>query len=90
MKTLTATEAARNFSDVLDKIADGESFRITRAGEVVAEFTPARPRTGRDLRATMELLEAEPGRIADDTLEADIANGLSTMSSDWSDPWDAA
>ncbi|MDT5040962.1 MAG: hypothetical protein QOE51_1947, partial [Actinoplanes sp.] len=30
MKTMTATEASRNFSDLLDLVERGETVRITR------------------------------------------------------------
>jgi len=41
-RTLTATEVARNFREVLDQIErSGESVRIERHGHVVAELGPA-------------------------------------------------
>jgi antitoxin (DNA-binding transcriptional repressor) of toxin-antitoxin stability system len=39
---LSATEAARRFSEVLNRVADGEEIEITRAGAPVAVM--ARPR----------------------------------------------
>jgi antitoxin (DNA-binding transcriptional repressor) of toxin-antitoxin stability system len=42
MRTMTATEAARNFSDLLDSIERGETVTITRGQRAVAEMRPAR------------------------------------------------
>jgi prevent-host-death family protein len=41
---VTATEAARNFSEILNRVADGEEFEITRNGSPVARLTPAKSR----------------------------------------------
>lgn len=40
MSRLTATEAARTFSDVLNRVADGEEIEITRSGAPVAVISP--------------------------------------------------
>jgi len=41
MTRITATEAARNFSDLLNRVEyKGESFEITRGKEVVAQIVP--------------------------------------------------
>jgi len=41
-RTLTATEVARNFREVLDLVErSGESVRIERHGHIVAELGPA-------------------------------------------------
>lgn len=48
MKTLTATEAARRFADLLNAVErDGESFVITRRGRPVARMAPAASGTGK-------------------------------------------
>ena len=54
MRTLSATEASRGFSDLLDAVEHGESVIITRGGRAVAEIRPASQRTGRDLRLSLE------------------------------------
>lgn len=41
---MTATEAARGFSEVLNRVAAGEEVEITRAGAPVAVITPAKAR----------------------------------------------
>jgi len=51
VRELTATEAARRFSDVLDAVEhEGESFLVRRGGKVVASIVPAPPRRGRALK----------------------------------------
>ena len=44
MARLTATEVARNFSDVLNRVAAGEEIEVTRSGAPVALIAPPRPR----------------------------------------------
>jgi len=42
MTRISATEASRNFSDILNRAQyRGESFEVMRAGEVVARIEPA-------------------------------------------------
>jgi prevent-host-death family protein len=53
MRTMTATEASRGFSDLLDAVERGETVLVTRGGRVVAEIRPAKPKTGRDLDAAL-------------------------------------
>lgn len=50
MKIMTATEVARNFSDVLTEVEqEGEVVVITRGTREVAELRPRELPTGRDL-----------------------------------------
>lgn len=81
MRTITATEAARRFSDLLDAIEAGESVTVTRGNKPIAELRPARRRTGRDLR------EALAGITPDDDFAAAIAQTTSLLTSDRTDPW---
>ncbi|HUA04631.1 MAG TPA: type II toxin-antitoxin system prevent-host-death family antitoxin [Solirubrobacteraceae bacterium] len=41
---MTATDAARGFSDVLNRVAAGEEIEVTRAGAPVAVIAPPRVR----------------------------------------------
>jgi prevent-host-death family protein len=51
MKQLSATDAARRFSDVLDSVeSEGETFVIVRRGRTVATIGPAIAGTGRALK----------------------------------------
>ncbi len=44
MSRMTATEAARSFSDVLTRVAAGEEVEVTRSGAPIAVIAPARGR----------------------------------------------
>jgi prevent-host-death family protein len=82
MRTITATEASRNFSDLLDAIERGETVTITRGHHPVAEIRPARHRTGADLRAALEQIPPPDDKFADD-----ISGALAIISSEGDDPW---
>ncbi len=85
MRTMTATEASRNFSDLLDAIERGETVTITRGHHAVAQIMPARLRTGADLRAALERIPPPDDRFA-----AAIASALAMVSSEGDDPWAGA
>ena len=44
MARMTATEAARAFSEVLNRVAAGEEVEVTRSGAPVAVIGPPKPR----------------------------------------------
>jgi prevent-host-death family protein len=51
---ITATNAARNFAELLDAVEHrGESFRIVRRGKVVAQLEPVAIGRGADLKALL-------------------------------------
>ncbi|MEV6982389.1 type II toxin-antitoxin system prevent-host-death family antitoxin [Sphaerisporangium sp. NPDC051017] len=79
---MTATEASRRFSDLLDAIERGETVTITRGNHPVAEIRPARRRTGADLRAA--LADIPP---PDDGFEEDITSALTLLHGEEGDPW---
>lgn len=82
MRTITATEASRNFSDLLDAIEDGQTVTITRGNQAVAEIRPARRSTGADLRAALADI-APP----DDRFAQDITDALAHVTTEERDPW---
>lgn len=41
MRMITATEANRDFSKLLEQVANGDSVNITKHGEIVATLIPA-------------------------------------------------
>jgi prevent-host-death family protein len=82
MRTVTATEASRSFSDLLDAIERGETITITRGRRPIAEIGPARRRTGADLRAALEGIEPPDDRFAED-----INNALALLTTEETDPW---
>jgi antitoxin (DNA-binding transcriptional repressor) of toxin-antitoxin stability system len=60
-RTLSATEASRNFSEVMNRVKyRGESFIVERGGERICEVRPAAPPrfTGADLVALLRSLPA--------------------------------
>lgn len=68
MAEISATDAARNFADLLDAIEHrGEHFTITRRGKVVAQLEPVGAGRGADVK---RLLRAHR---ADDAWSDDLA-----------------
>jgi prevent-host-death family protein len=82
MRIMTATEASRHFSDLLDAVERGETVTIVRGNNPVAEIGPARRRTGADLRAA--LAGTTP---PDDAFVKSIAEAMSMVTSEVVDPW---
>lgn len=82
MRTVTATEVSRRFSQLLDAIERGETITITRGHHSVAEIGPARRSTGADLRVA--LADATP---PDDRFANDIADTLAVIAAQERDPW---
>lgn len=70
MRSITATEAGRKFSEPLDAIEPGERVTITRGQVPVAEIGPARRRTGAELRRALEVIDPPDDRFEDDINEA--------------------
>jgi prevent-host-death family protein len=66
---LSATEAARNFSDVLNRVASGEEIEIIRNGATVALLGPPKRRL-LSAEAFRELLASAPA--ADGAFVADL------------------
>lgn len=61
MDSFAATKAARNFSDLLNRVAyRRETLEISRGGRAVARLTPAEPMTGIKLRDLNKLLSGLP------------------------------
>lgn len=55
MRQITATEAARRFSEMLDSVESGrESFVVMRRGRAVATVGPAAGSTGLDLKDVLK------------------------------------
>jgi prevent-host-death family protein len=69
MARLTATDVARNFSDVVSRVAAGEEIEITRNGAIVAVLGPPKARLLSPERFR-ELMENTPK--IDDRFAADL------------------
>lgn len=81
MRRVTATEAARQFSDLLGQVErNGETFVVERRGRPVANISPAAVATG---RAVKDLLAKHP---ADDSWADELAElraGLLRQERSW-------
>jgi prevent-host-death family protein len=80
---MTATEAARSFSEVLNRVATGEEVEVTRSGAPVAVIAPPRARliSAERLR---ELLASAPS--PDDGFGEDL-RALRESAGAPEDPW---
>lgn len=66
MKQLSATDAARRFSNVLDSVeSEGESFVVVRHGRPVATIGPADTGTGRAVKDALRAHRPDPGWAAE-------------------------
>ena len=90
-KTITVTEAARNFSEVVNKVFyRGESMALTRGGKVVARLIPAfdvEPPTGRHVLEAWKTLP----HLTKDEAEAfaeDLERGREALNQVPASKWD--
>jgi antitoxin (DNA-binding transcriptional repressor) of toxin-antitoxin stability system len=61
MRRLSATEAARRFSSLLDQVErDGETFVVERRGRAVAEISPAAAVSGRVVKDLLRAQAEDP------------------------------
>ena len=61
MPDVTATEAARNFADLLDAIEHrGEHFTIVRRGKAIAHLEPMNRGSGTDVKALLGRHRPDP------------------------------
>jgi len=83
MRQVTATEAARRFSEMLDSVENGrESFVVVRRGRAVATVGPATGSTGRDLKDVLK-------RNRPDSAWANELRELRESIGSETDPWHA-
>ena len=61
MAEVTATDAARSFSDLLDAVEHrGEHFTIVRRGKPIASLEPISAGTGRDVKQLLRRHRRDP------------------------------
>lgn len=74
---MTATDAARSFSDVLNRVASGEEIEVTRSGAAVAVISPPRSSlvSAERFRELMATAPAPDAEFADDIRAARAAVG---------------
>lgn len=66
MPEVSATDAARNFSDILDAVEHrGEHFTIVRRGRVVAQLDPVSTGRGAEVKALLRARRRDPGFALD-------------------------
>lgn len=82
MRIISATEASRRFSDLLDAIERGETVTVTRGRRPIAEIRPAQRKTGRDLRRVLDGTTPP-----DEHFAVDIADAVRLLSDEGADPW---
>jgi prevent-host-death family protein len=87
MRTMTATDASRKFSDLLDAVERGETFTVTRGNRAVAEIGPARRRTGANLRAALADIPPPDDQFADDIASAVDLLTTELPTTEGGDPW---
>lgn len=62
MREITATEAAKRFSDILDAVEHrGESFVVVRRGQAIASLSPAPAASWATLKAILTAHPPDPG-----------------------------
>jgi prevent-host-death family protein len=66
MTEINATNAARNFSELLDAVEHrGEHFTIVRRGKVVAQLEPVAIGRGADIKALLRLRRVDRAWTSD-------------------------
>ena len=92
MREVSATEASRNFSAVLDAAERGETVVVTRAGEPVATIAPAPRANGQALQDVFARWASRAPDEADDAAHEEFARNVLDVR-EWAsgeldgDPW---
>lgn len=85
---ITATEAARRFSDLLNRVRyRGESFTILRGGEPVGRLVPATRAKNLSFRDFMRSFRGLPS--PDSAFVKDMEEVIASRSPTPSAPWDS-
>jgi len=88
MREVTASEASRNFSAVLDSVERGEIIVVTRAGRRVASIAPTPAATGAALNAVLTRWGGAAALDDDFAESIDTARAAASTEDD-RDPWTA-
>ena len=66
MKTVNATEAARNFSEMLDGVEHrGQTYVVTRGGKPVARITPVPTANGQAVKRLLHEYQPDAGWLGE-------------------------
>lgn len=88
MTDISATDAARRFSDLLNRARyRGESFTIVRGGEAVARLSPPDRPEGPTLTSLSNALRAAPA--PDDAFADDLEEIQRAQPGPGAGPWDS-
>ncbi len=83
MKEISATDAARGFSALLDAVEhDGEIFVVTRGGKGIARIAPTAGASGAAFKALLR--QHRPDRAWSDELRT-LRSGAATQDRTWRD-----
>jgi prevent-host-death family protein len=86
MREVTASEASRNFSTMLDSVEHGETIVVTRAGRRIASIVPVSAANGAALNGVLARWRA--AAALDDEFAASIADARTAASIEHdTDPW---
>ncbi|GAA3459865.1 type II toxin-antitoxin system Phd/YefM family antitoxin [Saccharothrix longispora] len=86
MKEISASEASRNFSAVLDEAEEGETIIVTRNGRPAAMIVPAPRANGRAVLDVFRSWHGRPGLDAE--FEANVTAARDAVSGELDeDPW---
>jgi len=72
VRTITATEASRNFAGLLDAVEAGETVVITRGGRRIARIVGDNVSNGRALKDFLGRFPPDPGWAAEVRATRDI------------------
>lgn len=84
---ITATEARRRLSAILDRIEAGESFVVQRRGRDVCVLGPV-PVVRRRISECLDLLRDRPPVLLDDRFGSDLLDIISSEVTEDRSPWD--
>lgn len=77
MISLTATEVARKFSQVISRVGAGEEVEVVRNGVPIARMRPARDRQVVSAARWRELMDSAPA--VDEDFERDVEASRETI-----------
>lgn len=84
MPRMSATDAARTFSDVLNRVAAGEEIEVTRSGAPVAVIAPPRSQL-MSAERFRELIASAPG--VDEDFAAEMRALRAAVTEPVAPPW---
>ncbi len=85
---ISATEASRTFSEILDQIEAGRRYIVHRRGRDVCVMSPP-PVDGRRASECLALLRGRTPVLLDDAFSSDLLDVLSTEPAEDRPSWDS-